>query len=135
MIRLVLTFMAMLALNACTAMGVYDGDRRFAGVVEQVRHVSRPGQPPLILMGLGAIGGLAYGEMKKPTETNLYVVSTADGARITAQTDDDFAVGDCVEIIPSKNARISNGYTYGDARIVKARGCTAPPAPAPTTAE
>ena len=108
------------------ASGSYDGDRRFTGVVERSQKISRAGEPSGLLMGFGAIGGLMHHAASGSTPTNLYQVRVA-GEIFTAQTDEDFAVGSCVDIIPAKDAFVGRAYAYGQARLVTSAKCSNDP--------
>jgi hypothetical protein len=119
-----LAILVLLALPGCGAMGTSDSDRRFVGVVERSQKISRAGEPSGVLMGLGAIGGLLHHAASGATPTNLYFVRVA-GETFTAQVDDEWPVGSCVEIIPAKDALISRSYGYGQARIAPSDKCGA----------
>jgi membrane protein implicated in regulation of membrane protease activity len=114
---------AVLVLDGCASMGVNDGDRRFVGTVEQSQKTSRAGEPSGALMAFGAIGGLLHHAASGPTATNLYRVSVS-GEIFTAQSDDEFAPGTCVEIIPAKDAFVGRAYAYGQARLVASDKCS-----------
>ena len=106
-------------------MGVYDGEFRYLGVIERTSKVSRAGDPSKLLMAFGAIGGAIYGSTANSTYlTNFYVVKTIEGEAVSAQTDNECIVGDCVEVIPTKDALRWRAYGYGDARVVRSTKCT-----------
>jgi hypothetical protein len=114
---------ACLALAACASMGGNDSERRFTGVVEGSQKISRAGEPPRALMAFGLVGGLVSSAASGPTPTNLYRVRVSDEL-FTAQTDEDYTVGSCVDIIPAKDAIIGRAYAYGQARIVASDKCS-----------
>jgi len=93
----------------------------YAGTVQKVVRVVRQSAdlPGMHLLGrLGAVLGPAL--VQNP-ETLQYVVRTPTG-QITAQTDEEFTVGDCVEIIPQSD-RPGPAFRYGEARVVKSQRC------------
>jgi len=126
-----LTFILLVStLSACGAIGVYDGDFRHLGVIEQKSTISRAGEPSKLLMAFGAIGGAIYGHTANSTyPTNLYTVKTTEGESVSAQTDDEFAIGDCVEVIPSREAGRARAYVYGSSRMVRSEQCKSIHAP------
>jgi hypothetical protein len=109
-------------LSGCSSSGVYDGDRRFTGVVERSQKISRSGEPSGALMGFGAIGGLIHHAAGGPTPTTLYQVRVS-GEIFTAQSDEEYALGTCVDIIPTKDAIVGRAYAYGQARLVVSDKC------------
>jgi membrane protein implicated in regulation of membrane protease activity len=117
-----LAVVAVLVLDGCASMGANDGDRRFVGIVEQSQKISRAGEPSGALMALGAIGGLLHHAASGPTPTNLYRVRVS-GEIFTAQSDDEYAPGTCIEIIPAKDAFLGRSYAYGQARLVASDKC------------
>src|SRR5882672_6871398 len=117
-----LVLLAVLVLGGCASMGDNDGDRHFVGTVEQSQKISRAGEPSGALMAFGAIGGLLHHAASGPTPTNLYRVRVSDEI-FTAQSDDEYAPGTCIEIIPAKDAFVGRSYAYGQARLVASDKC------------
>jgi len=117
-----LVLLAVLVLGGCASMGANDGDRHFVGTVEQSQKISRAGEPSGALMAFGAIGGLLHHAASGPTPTNLYRVRVSDEI-FTAQSDDEYAPGTCIEIIPAKDAFVGRSYAYGQARLVASDKC------------
>ena len=114
--------LAVSALNGCGSMGVYDGDRRFTGVIERSQKITRAGEPSGVLMVFGAIGGLLHHAAGGSTPTNLYFVRVS-GETFTAQVDEEYAAGTCVEIIPGKDTIVGRSYAYGQARLIASDQC------------
>jgi hypothetical protein len=88
--------------------------------------VDPPSQTPYTLFG--AIGGLVYGEVRASTDARralrkLYYVKTAAEREVAAYSDEYFAVGTCVEIIPTKDAQSSSYFAYSAARISRSDKC------------
>jgi hypothetical protein len=113
---------ALVMMGGCASLGAYDGERRFAGVVEGSQKISRSGEPSGVLMAFGAIGGLIHHAASGPTPTNLYFVRVS-GEIITVQVDEEWASGSCVEIIPTRDAIGGRAYAYGEARLVRSDKC------------
>ncbi|HKQ29089.1 MAG TPA: hypothetical protein VJT77_10855 [Burkholderiales bacterium] len=85
--------------------------------------ITRPGQggsPALYMFGL--IGGLVNAALSGEGKTNFYLVN-AEGGQVSAQSDERFAVGDCVEVIPAKSAQVGRAFPYGDARVAASQKC------------
>jgi|SRR5438105_15227003 len=94
----------------------------YAGRVQKVFQVVRQGQdlPGFRLLPEKA---QAFAPMlRKSSETMQYVVRTPTG-QIIAQSDDEFAVGDCVEVVPHADAS-GPSFRYGQAQIIKSEKCT-----------
>jgi hypothetical protein len=115
--------LATIALDGCGSMGVYDGDRRFVGTIERTQKINRSGEPSSALMAFGAVGGLLHAAAGGPTPTNLYYVRVS-GETFTAQVDEEYAPGTCVEIIPTKDAFVGRAYAYGQARLAVSDKCS-----------
>lgn len=119
--------MLLLLLSGCSTMGGQDGDIRHLGVIDQKSTASRSGNPSRLLMAFGAIGGAIYGSMADSSHpTNMYSVKTVEGESVTAFSDDVFAIGECVEVVPSRGVARSPGYYHGDARILRSEKCSTP---------
>ena len=122
--RLLFVAPVAMGLSACAAIGVYDSDMRFPGVVETSRKISRAGEPSSALMAFGAVGGLMYSAAGSSTQTNFYQVRVQKDL-FSVQADEDFSVGSCVEIIPAKDAPfVGRAYAYGQARVVASDRCS-----------
>ena len=64
----------------------------------------------------------ALGPSVRPNrETNQYVVSTPNG-QILAQSDEEFPVGECVEVIPH-GENLGPAFRYGEAQVVRSTNC------------
>ena len=115
---------AMLA--ACAPMqGDKSGpDRGYAGIVKKVFQITRQGADLPGMRLLGKLGGVLGPALRQSSETRQYVVGTATG-QITAQSDDEFFVGDCVEVIPQADAPSGPAFRHGQAQVVKSDKCPA----------
>ena len=60
--------------------------------------------------------------LRRSSETMQYVVRTPTG-QIIAQSDDQFSVGECVEVVPHADAP-GPAFRYGQAQIIKSEKCT-----------
>jgi hypothetical protein len=109
-------------LSACAPVSVDKPERSFAGTVQKVFRITRQGQDVPGITLLGRVGRALAPKLRHSTETLQYVVRTHTG-QITAQTDDEFMVGDCVEVIPQGDIS-GPAFRYGDARVVKSQNCT-----------
>jgi hypothetical protein len=110
-------------LAACASTPKDDTERSYVGTVEHTTEVTRPsqgGSPALYMFGL--VGGLVNAALSNPKKTNLYVVKSSVG-EVSAHSDERFAVGDCVEVIPAKGAPADLAYAYGKARVVRSNRC------------
>jgi len=115
---------ALLALlPACASMKSDKPQRGIAGKVQKVYQVVLQGKDVPGMRHLGRVGDVFAAPLRKARtgETNQYVVSTPTG-QILAQADDEFAVGECVEVIPRGDA-YGPAYPYGQAQVVKSDSC------------
>jgi hypothetical protein len=123
MIRFIGVTLAMAIVGGCASIPGGDSDRSYYGTVEKTMPITRPGQggsPALYMFGL--IGGLVNAALSGEGKTNFYLVN-ADGGQVSAQSDERFAIGDCVEVIPAKSAPAGRSFAYGDARVTASRRC------------
>jgi hypothetical protein len=112
--------LALVILSGCASM---DSERRFTGVVEKSQKITRAGESSGALMGFGALGGLLHHATSSPTVTNFYRVRVG-GETFSAQADEAYPLGACVDIIPSKGALTGRDYAYGQARLQASDKCT-----------
>ena len=97
-------------------------DSRYAGTVQKVLQVVRQGADLPGMKFLGKVGGVLGPHLRQNSETHQYVVRTATG-QIIAQSDSEFAVGDCVQVIPRPKAS-GPAFRYGEAEVVRSAGCS-----------
>jgi hypothetical protein len=119
-----LALLALLPLAACaTPARVPEAQvgRGYQGTVQKVFLVVRQSTE---LPGMEFMSRLrkALGPSVRPNrETNQYVVRTPRG-QVLAQSDDEFPVGECVEVIPhGENA--GPAFRYGEAQVVRSTNC------------
>jgi hypothetical protein len=94
------------------------------GRVDQIQQVARPSEPPEALLYFGLAGGLLHRSAERLRPTNLYIVKMASDELVMAQDDAEFALGECVEVIPVKRQDPpTNTFGYGYAPIVASRKC------------
>jgi len=123
-VRCVVFAMGSAAIAGCLSSGIHDGDFRFVGVVERTQKVNRTGAPAGVLGELGMVGDFIHrAGSSKPA--NLHSVRTSRGQVVTAEVDEDFALGTCVEVIPTRDALAGISYSYGRARMVPSDKCAA----------
>jgi len=104
-------------------MKARKADSGYAGTVQKVYPVTLQGRDLPGMRLLGRVGALLGPKLRKSSETNQYVVRTPTG-QIMAQSDDEFSVGDCVEVIPQGDAASGPAFRYGQAQILKSDSCT-----------
>lgn len=110
-------------LPACAPINAGKLDRSYAGTVQKVYPVTLQGRDLPGIKWLGRVGSIIGPSLRKSSETNQYVVRIRTG-QIMAQSDEQFSVGDCVEVIPQDNASSGPAFRYGQAQIVKSNECT-----------
>jgi hypothetical protein len=99
-----------------------SGDSRYSGTVQKVLRVVRQGADVPGMKLLGKVGNVLAPALRRNTETHQYVVRTPTG-QIMAQSDSEFAVGDCVQVIPSTQAS-GPAFRYGEAEVVRSASCS-----------
>jgi hypothetical protein len=95
----------------------------YAGTIQKVFRVVRQGQD---LPGVKLLGkwGAAFGpKLRQSSETLQYVVRTPQG-QIMAQSDAEFSVGDCVEVVPHSARSSGPAFRYGEAQLLRSESCT-----------
>ena len=97
-------------------------DSRYSGTVQKVLRVVRQGADVPGMKFLGKVGNVLGPALRHNTETHQYVVRTPTG-QIMAQSDSEFAVGDCVQVIPSAQAS-GPAFRYGEADVVRSERCS-----------
>lgn len=117
------TCLAILAfLAACAPMKAGKPDRGYAGTIQKAYPVTVQGKDVPGIRLLGRLGNLLAPRLRQSSETNQYVVRTPTG-QIMAQSDEEFSVGDCVEVVPQGDAA-GPAYHRGQADVVKSNNCT-----------
>jgi hypothetical protein len=94
----------------------------YAGMVQKVFRVTRQGRDVPGIRLLGKYEEVFAPALRQSSETHQYVVRTATG-QIIAQSDEEFGVGDCVEVIPQGDVP-GPAFRYGQAQVVKSDKCT-----------
>jgi hypothetical protein len=109
--------------TACAPMPVDERQPRpgYAGTVQKVFRVVRQGADLPGMRMLGKVGSALGSALRQNSETHQYVVRTARG-QITAQSDEEIAVGDCVQVIPQEG-RPGPAFRYGEAAVVRSQTC------------
>jgi hypothetical protein len=120
--------LVLLPLAACVSTpagrpaGEPSVDSRYSGTVQKVLLVVRQGAELPGMKLLGKVGGVLGPALRQKTETRQYVVRTPTG-QIMAQSDSEFSVGDCVQVIPGPQAS-GPAFRYGEAEMVRSEGCS-----------
>ena len=110
--------LAVLALAACATPPSENAssERGYAGTVQKVLRVVRQAADLPVLGLFGREGKALAPSLRHNSETLHYIVRTPTG-QIIAQSDDEFPVGECVQVIPETD-RAGPAFRYGEARIV-----------------
>jgi hypothetical protein len=122
MFRLAPVVSSLAVVAACSSTGRGDAERHYAGKVQKVTQVERQAEGVSLLNRIEIIGSLVNSAIRRRPETNQYVIRTSRG-QISAQSDQQFSVGQCVEVIPEGERASGPAFTYGEARIVEYDGC------------
>ena len=117
-------WLALLALVACSSMknevaGVRQG---YQGTVQNVFRLVRQGAELPGASFFGKAEAALLSKLRQNGETHQYVVSTPKG-QILAQSDEEFPVGECVQVIPQGD-RAGPAFRYGEAEIVRSERCS-----------
>ena len=96
----------------------------YAGTVQKIFKVVRQGKEVPGMRLLGKVGEVLSPRLRHSSETLQYVVRTPSGAQIMAQTDAEFAVGDCVEVVPETEGATGPAFRYGEAQVLRSDSCT-----------
>jgi hypothetical protein len=94
----------------------------YTGTVQKVLRVVRRGSDVPGIGLLGSVGRLLGPSLRQNAETHQYIVRTRKG-QISAQSDEEFPVGECVEVVP-ETSRPGPAFRYGEATVVKSESCS-----------
>jgi hypothetical protein len=120
--------LVLLPLAACASVpadrpaGEPSVGARYSGTVQKVMRVVRQGADVPGMKLLGKVGNVLGPHLRHNTETHQYVVRTPTG-QIMAQSDNEFAVGDCVQVVPRAQAS-GPAFRYDEAEIVRSERCS-----------
>lgn len=120
-----LAWLALLPLLGCASLPQNQGTADaggYAGIVQRVVRVVRRGADLPGMGLLGQLGGRLGAMLRQNAETHQYIVRTPRG-QIIAQSDDEFPVGACVEVVPQTN-RAGPAFRFGEAVVVKSENCS-----------
>jgi hypothetical protein len=114
----------LLWLTACSPMQVEkpSAEGGYTGTVQKVLRVVRRGSDVPGIGLLGSAGRVLGSALRRNAETHQYVVRTPKG-QVIAQSDEEFPVGECVEVIPEAS-RPGPAFRYGEATVVRSESCT-----------
>lgn len=127
----------LVTLTACASKKIAPpGDVAYSGTVQKAYPVTKQGRDiPGIERLLGKYANtyshVVAPKLRRPSETNQYVLRTQTG-QIMAQSDDEFELGDCVDVIPLGDAE-GPAYRLNQAQLLPSDKCatlTAAPAQA-----
>jgi hypothetical protein len=123
MIRLA-SFVFIAVLSACATTQSHKAERvGYAGTVQKIFRITRQGPELPGIRLLGQVGSIVGPALRESSETHQYVVRTSTG-QIIAQSDEEFSVGDCVEVLPRSDAASGPAFRYGEAELVRSDSCT-----------
>lgn len=116
-------WLALLPLAACASAPAEKAaaGTGYAGTVQKVFRIVRQGADLRAMGLLGKWGSVLQPVLQHNEETHQYIVRTPHGELI-AQSDEEFPVGECVEIIPHIE-RPGPAYRYGEATVVRSQSC------------
>jgi len=116
--------LVLLPLAACASVPAEKpgGDSRYSGTVQKVVRVVRQGADLPGMKLLGKVGNVLAPALRQNAETLQYVVRTPTG-QIMAQSDSEFSVGDCVQVIPRSQGS-GPAFRYGEADVVRSESCS-----------
>ena len=111
-------------LPACAGVkSAPPGDVAYSGTVQRAYPVTTQGKDlPYVRRLLGKYSNAIAPKLRRSGETNQYILRTPAG-QIMAQSDDEFEVGDCVDVVPLGNAE-GPAYRLGQAQILPSEKCT-----------
>lgn len=116
-------WLAAVALAACTSPPVEEPRPTggYAGTIEKVFRVVRKGADLPGAQFLGRVGTVLGSALRRNAETLQYIVRTPRG-QVIAQSDEEFPVGACVEVIPQAD-HTGPAFRYGEAAVVASQAC------------
>jgi hypothetical protein len=111
-------------LAACaTGKPAPQGEAAYSGTVQKSYAVTKQGRDiPGVRRLLGKYANSIGPKLRRSGETNQYVVRTPTG-QVMAQSDDEFEVGDCVDVIPLGSAE-GPAYRLGQVQVLPSEKCT-----------
>ena len=117
-------FIVIATLPACAGVkSAPPGDVAHSGTVQKAYPVTTQGRDlPYVRRLLGKYSNTIAPKLRRSGETNQYVLRTPTG-QIMAQSDDEFEVGDCVDVVPLGNAE-GPAYRLGQAQLLPSDKCT-----------
>ena len=100
-------------------------DSAYSGRVQKAYEVTKQGKDIPGMNLLDRVGAALGPKLRRSTQTHQYVLSTPTG-QIMAQSDEQFAVGDCLDVIPRDDASRGPAFRLGEAQLVRSEKCPAP---------
>ena len=116
-------WLTLLVLTACSSTKIEEGNakRGYEGTVQKVFRVVRQGADLPGMSFFGKAGAALSSKLRQNGETHQYVVSTPKG-QIMAQSDEEFPVGECVQVIPQGDSG-GPAFRYGEAQVIRSHSC------------
>lgn len=121
MVRIAWLLVPLLAACASNPVDPAPAAGGYAGIVQKVVRVVRRGADLPGMGLLGQLGGRLGAMLRQNAETHQYIVRTPHG-QVIAQSDEEFPIGACVEVIP-QTSRSGPAFRYGEAAVVKSENC------------
>jgi len=115
--------MVLVTLTACAGpKKAAPGDVAYTGTVSRAYVVTKQGKSiPGIDRLLGKYSNALAPKLRRSGETHQYIVGTPSG-QIMAQSDDEFEVGTCLDVVPLGNAE-GPAYRLGEVQLLPSEGC------------
>jgi hypothetical protein len=109
--------------SGCASRGDPGGSRRFVGVVEQVLPIFRIDEPSETPWAFRWLTSVAYPASDAPLQLKMNIVRTADNRIITAELNEAWPIGACVEVIPERGAMGGSAFLYNFAYVRPSNEC------------
>jgi len=119
-----LLFIIVATVPACAGVkSAPPGSVAHSGTVQKAYPVTTQGKDvPYVRRLLGKYSNAIAPKLRRSGETHQYVLRTPTG-QIMAQSDDEFELGDCVDVVPLGNAE-GPAYRLGQAQLLPSDKCT-----------
>jgi hypothetical protein len=118
-------WLALLSLVACSTPTTQEAKkaRGYEGTVQKVFLVVRQSaELPGMQQFMGRLRNALGPAVRPNSETRQYVVSTPKG-QIMAQSDEEFPLGECVQVIPLGDSS-GPAFRYGEAQVIRSQSCS-----------
>jgi hypothetical protein len=97
----------------------------YSGTVQKAYEVTKQGKDIPGMNLLDRVGTVLGPKLRRSGQTHQYVLRTPTG-QVMAQSDAEFAVGDCLDVIPRGDDARGPAFRLGEAQLVRSENCPAP---------